>query len=152
MSQCRHVQRRLDATAVSARLRIAADDQRHLETCGPCRQAWSAAQLVRGALASLTLPEEPPPDFSSRVSRALRGLRFRQEQPCNQLWRSAWELIPAFGLAVVILAFFSPAEVEHPVTSWLGGGPLSVAEELVLSPAAPPLDAAMTALLVDDDD
>jgi hypothetical protein len=117
----------------------------HLDSCAACQPVWQQIRTTLAAVDAAAVPE-PPADFErvmwARVQGELESMKIA-ERP----WWSLRHLIPAAGLAAVLLAMFAIGRY------WPGATP---SEPGQTEPQAVPVAAAATqserALLVAMDD
>jgi hypothetical protein len=121
----------------------------HLESCADCRRLVAAIRIARGAIAALAEGEVPPPQFVANVMRALR-VRVAPVQGEGDLWRSAWQLVPAFAAVVLALFWWGPADLPMNSFDLLPLTGLSASERLVVD-ATPPAFETVAAVLVTGD-
>ena len=148
MRSCRYVRRAIDGWR-GGTADFPQELTAHLGSCADCRRRAAATRIARSAIAALAEGEGPPPQFAATVMRTLRG-RVAPVQGEGDLWRSAWQLVPAFAAVVLALFWWGPANLQPDSFELLPVAGLSASERLVLE-ATPPAFEAVAATLVTGD-
>src|SRR5690349_2074614 len=117
----------------------------HLENCEACQPAWQQIRTTLAAVDAAAVPE-PPADFERVMWARVQG-ELESMKTAETPWWSLRHLVPAAGLAAVLLAMFLIGRYWPSAPST---APAAIEAQAV--PAVAPASQSERALLVAMDD
>jgi hypothetical protein len=144
---CRELSRQVAALAARPAPEIPEAVRSHLADCPDCRRSLAAERAARTLLQALveTAPE-PPAGFAERVAAGIRRAARPQQADA---WRPAWQLIPAFATALVVLVVAYGVTGPTAPAGLLPLDDLTTGERLVLQEPSPSPDLILSAIMED---